>query len=205
MKNLTRTAQLLFLMLTSTILLFGCKDDDNEEAYKYKDTAQEVRIPRVEGVNDKAVITWADPYITDAKEIKVKDLQTNTELTIAKGVQKAEFDIVDKSLLSYRYELKVVKISGEVTEGVIIRLVKNWAQQLHPVIDYNSSASPQGGMFFKNQPVDKVNVFDIRDDENISKLTSAAMQGVINQEYARTYLLWNNQHLDQLNDAGSSY
>ncbi len=205
MKNLTRTAQLLFLMLTSTILLFGCKDDDNEEAYKYKDTAQEVRIPRVEGVNDKAVITWADPYITDAKEIKIKDLQTNTELTIAKGVQKAEFDIVDKSLLSYRYELKVVKMSGEITEGVIIRLVKNWAQQLHPVIDYNSSASPQGGMFFKNLPVDKVNVFDIRDDENISKLTSAAMQGVINQEYARAYLLWNNQHLDQLNDAGSSY
>lgn len=28
----------------------------------------------------------------------------------------------------------------------------------------------------------KVNVFDIRDDENISKLTTAVMQGVINQE-----------------------
>lgn len=36
-------------------------------------------------------------------------------------------------------------------------------------MDYHSDATPQSGMFFKNQPVAKVNVFDIRDDENISK------------------------------------
>jgi hypothetical protein len=205
MKHLIKTSQLLFLMLTSTLMLYACKEEEHEEAYKYKDTAEDVRVPRVEDINGKAIITWADPYITDMKEIKVKDLQTNAELTVAKGVQKAEFDISDKSLLSYRYELKVVKISGEITEGVIIRLVRNWAQQLHPVIDYNSTASAQSGMFFKNLTVAKVNVFDIREDENISKLTSAAMQGVINQTHAQSYLLWLDQHLDQLDDAGCAY
>ena len=60
-------------------------------------------------------------------------------------------------------------------------------------------------MFFKNQPVAKVNVFDIRDDENISKLTTAVMQGVINQEQALTYLIWLQQDLTQLDDAEVQY
>jgi len=204
MKTMIKTAGLFFLMLVVPVFVFSCKDDEKEE-YKYKDTSDEVRIPRVEEVDGKAVITWVDPYISDTKEIRVKDLQTNNEVTVPKGVQKAEFQISDASLLSYRYELKVVKISGEVTSGTIIRLVKNWAQKLHPLLDYNSTATPQSGMFFKNKPVDKVKVFDIRNDENISKLTSSAMQGIINQEYAQSYLIWMQQHLDQLDDAGCSY
>lgn len=206
METIIKTTRFIFFLFTFPTLLLACSDDDNNgEEYKYKDTAEDVRIPRVEDIDGKAVITWADPYITDAKEIRIKDLQTNAEITVAKGVQKAEFDIVDKSLLSYRYELRVIKTSGEETGGVIIRLVKNWAQQLHSKLDYNSSATPQSGMFFKNQPVAKVDVFDIREDENISKLTSSVMQGVINQDYAYTYLLWNDQHLDELIEVGGSY
>ncbi len=205
METVIKTAKLLLIMLAFPLLTLCCKDDKDEDQGYTKDTTNEVRIPRVEDVDGKAVVTWADPYIADAKEIKVKDLQTNNEKTVALGVQKAEFDITDNSLLAYKYELKVIKTSGETTNGVIIRLVKNWAQALHPVIDYNSSATPQSGMFFKNQPVDQVKVFDIRNDENISKLTSAVIQGVANQEYAQSYLLWNDQHLTQLNDAGINY
>ncbi|MCS2387378.1 hypothetical protein NXV57_03370 [Bacteroides thetaiotaomicron] len=72
-------------------------------------------------------------------------------------------------------------------------------------MDYHSDATPQSGMFFKNQPVAKVNVFDIRDDENISKPTTAVMQGVINQEQALTYLIWLQQDLTQLDDAEVQY
>ena len=60
-------------------------------------------------------------------------------------------------------------------------------------------------MFFKNKPVDKVLVYDIRQDDNISKLTSAIMQGVLNQEFARTYLIWQDQDLSQLKDAECNY
>jgi hypothetical protein len=205
METVIKTASLLILMLVFPLFIFSCENETNEEEYKYKDTANEVRIPRVEEVNGKAVITWVDPYIADTKEIKVKDLQTNAEVTVEKGVQKAEFTITDAALLSYRYELKVVRTSGEITNGVIIRLVKNWAQKLHPLLDYNSAATPQSGMFFRNQPVATVKVFDIRNDENISKLTSAVIQGVVNQEQAQSYLLWLDQHLDELDDAGCSY
>jgi len=132
-------------------------------------------------------------------------LQTNEQQTVAKGVQSAEFAITDNSLLSYRYEMKVVRTTGEMSAGVTARLVKNWAQKLHPLMDYHSDATPQSGMFFKNQPVAKVNVFDIRDDENISKLTTAVMQGVINQEQALTYLIWLQQDLTQLDDAEVQY
>ena len=201
METVIKTAKLLFIMLAFPLLTLCCKDDKEEEQGYTKDTTNEVRIPRVEDVDGKAVVTWADPYIADAKQIVVKDLQSNNETTVA----LAEFNITDNSLLSYRYELKVVKTSGDITNGVIIRLVKNWAQSLHPVIDYNSSATPQSGMFFKNQPVSQVKVFDIRNDENISKLSSSVIQGVVNQEYAQSYILWNDQHLTQLDDAGLNY
>lgn len=206
METVTKMIRFLFIMIVFPLCIFSCTDDNGEQIVGYnRDTVNEVRIPRVEDVNGKAVITWADPYIKDAKEIIVKDLQTGSEQRVQLGAQKVEFDIVDKELLSYRYELKVVKTSGEITNGVIIRLVKNWAQSLHQHIDYNSSETPQSGMFFKNQPMDKVKVFDIRNDENISKLTSAVIQGVVNQEYGQSYLLWNDQHLVELIDAGRSY
>lgn len=82
---------------------------------------------------------------------------------------------------------------------------KNWAQKSHQDLDYNSKAMPQTGLFYHNKPVSQVRVFDIREDENISKLTSAVMQGVINQKHALTYLLWNDLHLTQLNDLGCNY
>ena len=55
--------------------MFGCSEDDDE----FGTTAErgnEVRTPRVEEINGKAVVTWIDPYITDIKEVQVKDLQT---------------------------------------------------------------------------------------------------------------------------------
>lgn len=67
------------------------------------------------------MVTWIDPYITDIKEVQVKDLQTNEQQTVAKGVQSAEFAITDNSLLSYRYEMKVVRTTGEVSAGVTAR------------------------------------------------------------------------------------
>ena len=58
--------------------MFGCSEDDDE----FGTTAErgnEVRTPRVEEINGKAVVTWIDPYITDIKEVQVKDLQTNEQ------------------------------------------------------------------------------------------------------------------------------
>ena len=204
MKKMIVLTSLWSFLFIFSFSMFGCSEDDDE----FGTTAErgnEVRTPRVEEINGKAVVTWIDPYITDIKEVQVKDLQTNEQQTVAKGVQSAEFAITDNSLLSYRYEMKVVRTTGEVSAGVTARLVKNWAQKLHPLMDYHSDATPQSGMFFKNQPVAKVNVFDIRDDENISKLTTAVMQGVINQEQALTYLIWLQQDLTQLDDAEVQY
>ena len=168
MKKMIVLTSLWSFLFIFSFSMFGCSEDDDE----FGTTAErgnEVRTPRVEEINGKAVVTWIDPYITDIKEVQVKDLQTNEQQTVAKGVQSAEFAITDNSLLSYRYEMKVVRTTGEMSAGVTARLVKNWAQKLHPLMDYHSDATPQSGMFFKNQPVAKVNVFDIRDDENISK------------------------------------
>lgn len=204
MKKMIVLANLWSFLFAFSFFMFSCNDDDNENGV-IQNKGDEVRSPRVEEIDGKAVVSWIDPYITDIKEIQVKDLQTNEQQSVAKGVQIATFSIADKSQLSYRYEMKVIRTTGKVSEGITARLVKNWAQKIHPLIDYNSSETPQSGMFFKNHPVAKVNVFDIRDDENISKLTSAVMQGVINQEQAETFLIWVQQDITQLEDAGASY
>lgn len=93
----------------------------------------EVRTPRVEEINGKAVDTWIDPYITDIKEVQVKDLQTNEQQTVAKGVQSAEFAITDNSLLSYRYEMKVVRTTGKVSAGVTARHVEELGAKAAPL------------------------------------------------------------------------
>lgn len=204
MKKMIILTNLFSLMFAFSFFLFGCKDDESE-LNTVKNKGDEVRAPRVEEMSGKAVLTWIDPYITDVKEIQIKDLQTNAQVAVAKGVQTVEFEITEKDLLAYRYELKVVKLSGALSEGVTIRLVKNWAQKIHPLLDYHSKETPQSGLFFKNQPVAEVKVFDIRKDENISKMTSAVMQGVINQEQAQSFLVWQDQDLTQLDDAGSRY
>lgn len=198
-------ANISSFLLILFLSLFGCSDNDNNESEKTMRRGDEVRAPRVNEMDGKAVITWIDPYIRDIKEIRVKDLQTNEQQIISEGVQQAIFEITVPNLLSYRYEMRVVRNSGKISDGVTARLVKNWAQQLHPLEDYHSNEAPQSGMFFKNKPVDNVNVFDIRDDDNISKLTSAVMQGIINQEQALTYLIWQRQDLTQLEDAGVKY
>lgn len=165
----------------------------------------EVRVPNVDEVSGKAVVTWIDPYIADAVSILVKDLQTSEEKTITLGVQRAEFEIGDNELLSHIYEIKVVRTAGEISAGIVVRMFNNWAQNIYDRIDYNSSALPQSGMFFKNSPVQTVKVFDLRQDESLARISAAAMQGVINQQYAYTYLVTQQHHLDQLVDAESSH
>lgn len=196
--------KLLFFMTMIPVCLYACKSDD-DEAESTKNFSSDVRSPRIEEVDGQAIITWIDPYTTDTKEIRVKDLQTSEEKTIAKGIQSTQFEIKDKSLSSYQFELKVVSTTGSVSNGIIIRLVKNWAQKLHPMLDYNSTVTPQTGMFFRNQAVDQVKVFDIRKDDNVSKLTSAVMQGIINREQSLSYLVWEDQNIVQLDDADCNY
>ncbi|MDU8959085.1 MAG: hypothetical protein E7G31_22960, partial [Bacteroides sp.] len=108
MKKMIVLTSLWSFLFIFSFSMFGCSEDDDE----FGTTAErgnEVRTPRVEEINGKAVVTWIDPYITDIKEVQVKDLQTNEQQTVAKGVQSAEFAITDNSLLSYRYEMKVVR------------------------------------------------------------------------------------------------
>ena len=194
----------LNILMVLSVFLYSCKDDDSNYQTGYMES-DEVRVPKVIENNDKVVISWIDPYITDLDKIQVTDMQTNQIILVNKGIQKAEFPLPNFDANAYRYELKVLKTTGEVSNGIITRLIMNWAQHIHPQIDYNSKEIPQSGMFFKNKPVDKVLVYDIRQDDNISKLTSAIMQGVLNQEFARTYLIWQDQDLSQLKDAECNY
>lgn len=192
--------RLLLIALTFQIVALACKKE-NKAGVDATNNTDEVRIVNVEEISGKAVITWIDPYIVDISHVMVKDLQSNTEQKISEGVQHAEFNITDASLPSYRYELKVVNKKGGISTGIIGRLFKNWAQKVYDRIDYNSTATPQGGLFFKNSPSpNPVKVFDIRDDESLAKIASAAMQGIINRTYAQSYLVTRQLHLDQLLD-----
>ena len=101
MKKMIVLTSLWSFLFVFSLSIFGCSDDD-EEFGTMINRGNEVRTPRVEEINGKAVVTWIDPYITDIKEVQVKDLQTNEQQTVAKGVQSAEFAITDNSLLSYR-------------------------------------------------------------------------------------------------------
>ncbi len=74
-----------------------------------------------------------------------------------------------------------------------------------PVEPYESADTPQSGLFFKNQPAGKVYAFDLRKEDNISKMICAAAQGIINQQTAQAYLIFEDHLLDQLNDADIDY
>ncbi|MFV0469509.1 MAG: hypothetical protein ACK5MK_11360 [Dysgonomonas sp.] len=71
-----------------------------------------------------------------------------------------------------------------------------------PVISYESSKSPQSGMFFKNAQSGIVTVFDVRKDESLAKLSSMVMQGIINQQTAQVYLYVEGHHITQLAETG---
>lgn len=193
---------LLLIIVTSTLPFLTILSKNLEANVPPTDQIRDAQVKEIRG---NAVITWDDSHIHGVEKIVVKDLQTNKKMIIKKGVGFAKFNITNKALNIYKYELKAIKSSGIVSQGITIRLIKNWAQKLHPILDYNNKATPQSGIFFHNQAVSQVRVFDIREDENISKLSSAVMQGVINQEQALTYLVWEDLHLTQLNDAGCNY
>lgn len=74
-----------------------------------------------------------------------------------------------------------------------------------PVGSYESNKEPKTGMFFKNKYSENISVFDIRMDDNISKIMSCVMQGVLNQEYAKVYLISDGHHITQLDDTERPY
>ncbi len=205
MKLISSNCNFLLFALLIQLFAVSCKKSDAGVNDQLINNTNEVRIVNVEEVSNKAVVTWIDPYITDASNILIKDLQNDTEQSIALGTQKAEFEISDVSLSSYRYELKVVNNKGVLSTGVVARLFRNWAQNLYNRIDYNSTAVPQSGLFFKNSLAQSVKVFDVRNDESISRITSAAMQGIINRQYAESYLITRQLHYTQLEDEGINY
>lgn len=197
---------ILLSAITLQIFSVSCKKAERIENTDQVGTGNEVRITNVQELNNKAVVTWIDPYITNAAKILVKDLQSNQEQTVTIGVQKATFDITDATLSSYRYEIKVVDDKGKVSNGIVARLFRNWAQNVYSRIDYNSTETPQGGLFFKNSPYSgTVKVFDIREDESLARITSAAMQGIINRQFGQSYLVTRESHFHQLTDLNIGY
>lgn len=71
MKKMIVLTSLWSFLFIFSFSMFGCSEDDDE----FGTTAErgnEVRTPRVEEINGKAVVTWIDPYITDIKEVQVK-------------------------------------------------------------------------------------------------------------------------------------
>ena len=128
--------------------MWSCSDKDCSGAVT--EPINEVRAAQAKLVDDKAVVTWIDPYIKNIKNVIVKDLQTGQQESVAKGVQQAEFSITNNNQSkSYQFELKVETASGQLSQGITVRIVNNWAQKIHPLIDYNSQETPQSGLFFK--------------------------------------------------------
>ena len=74
-----------------------------------------------------------------------------------------------------------------------------------PVGSYENELQPKTGMFFKNKYSEDISVFDIRMDDNVSKIVSGVMQGILNQESARVYLISDGHHVTQLDDTGRPY
>ncbi len=75
-----------------------------------------------------------------------------------------------------------------------------------PVLPYESTQKPQSGLYFKNLYYEhNIIAFDVRYDDNVSKMASAVMQGVLNQEYGRIYLFSDNHYVDQLKDTKRIY
>ena len=102
MKKMIVLTSLWSFLFIFSFSMFGCSEDDDE----FGTTAErgnEVRTPRVEEINGKAVVTWIDPYITDIKEVQVKDLQTNEQQTVAKGCHLGNGDLTLKQFFIFRH------------------------------------------------------------------------------------------------------
>ena len=82
MKKMIVLTSLWSFLFIFSFSMFGCSEDDDE----FGTTAErgnEVRTPRVEEINGKAVVTWIDPYITDInrrlpKECRARNLRLRT-------------------------------------------------------------------------------------------------------------------------------
>ena len=75
--------------------------------------------------------------------------------------------------------------------------------QVLPHLDtYESDKQPQSGLFFKNEnvPLEQISVFDVRGDDSYGKITAAVAQGVLNQERAEVYLVYEDHHQVQFED-----
>ena len=93
------TFYLNILMLLS-VFLCSCKDDDSNYKIGYMES-DEVRVPKVIETDDKVMISWIDPYITNLDKIQVTDMQTNQTKLVDKGVQKADFPLPESEANSY--------------------------------------------------------------------------------------------------------
>lgn len=76
------------------------------------------------------------------------------------------------------------------------------AQEIPHLDSYESDKQPQTGLFFKNQkvPLEQISVFDVRGDDSYGKITAAVAQGVLNQENAEVYLIYEPHHQTQFED-----
>lgn len=76
------------------------------------------------------------------------------------------------------------------------------AQEIPHLDSYESEKTPQIGLFFKNKQValDKISVIDVRRDDSYGKITAAVVQGVLNQENAEAYLIYEDHHQTQFED-----
>ena len=75
--------------------------------------------------------------------------------------------------------------------------------QVIPHLDsYESGKEPQSGLFFKNEnvPLEQISVVDVRGDDSYGKITAAVAQGVLNQERAEVYLVYEDHHKTQFED-----
>ncbi len=71
--------------------------------------------------------------------------------------------------------------------------------------EYKGELPAQSGQFFKTKNSSLVIVADCRKDSPIGKMTSTALQGLINQDSAQVYLFLSDHHVSQLNDTERKY
>lgn len=75
-------------------------------------------------------------------------------------------------------------------------------QELPHLDSYESDLKPQEGLFFKNNnvPIEKISVYDLRNDDSYGKITACVAQGILNQTNAEIYLVLENHHQVQFED-----
>lgn len=201
MKKIMGNMMFLFLLSMLSLGSMSCSDDDeNFNNDNKKNEISDVRNSKVEQIDGKVVITWIDPYDTNTKEVVVTDLTNNVEKIVAKGVERVEFDVPDVGLLAYPFSITVVAANDKKSDGLTVRLIKNWAEALHDPLPYKSDKTPQSGMFFKNNMPVKTIVFDLRGDEQVARMIAASMQGIINREQGEVYLIWTDLDESLLTD-----